>query len=298
MQKYLHLRYWVATLGDKWSVMMTRNKARNTLIHSLLFVVCAVFFLNGISCAYEIPVEPIPVEVQLKTIQSKILNETRRFRVALPDGYSTEENYPVIYSFDARSDNFHTPFTACDWPGKPKFIIVGIENTDRSRDMFPVRVGRESGRHRTSGGGRNFLSFITKELIPYIDSNYATNDFRILIGYSNSGVFTLYAMTEEPDYFDAYIAGSPMVGYCQEFLTKQVKAFFNSDTSSKKVLYMNQGVSDYDRVLESMPSFTKVLKETAPAGFRWTHEIIKGGGHVPPSTQCDGLKFIFEKEKN
>ena len=87
----------------------------------------------------------------------------------------------------------------------PKMIIVGIKNTDRERDMFPMRTENDP----TSGGADNFLKFISKELIAFVDKNYRTENFRILAGASNSAFFTVYVLLENPDLFSAYIASSP-----------------------------------------------------------------------------------------
>jgi predicted alpha/beta superfamily hydrolase len=40
-----------------------------------------------------------------------------------------------------------------------------------------------------SGGGEEFISFIEKELIPYIESKYATAPYRVLFGRFTWGIF-------------------------------------------------------------------------------------------------------------
>ncbi|WP_237601610.1 alpha/beta hydrolase [Aequorivita vitellina] len=73
----------------------------------------------------------------------------------------------------------------------PETIIVTIENVDRRRDFTVTKI--KTKRPNTGGGGRKFLSFIEKELIPHIDKNYRTESHRTLIGHSLGGLLTLNA---------------------------------------------------------------------------------------------------------
>jgi len=36
-----------------------------------------------------------------------------------------------------------------------------------------------------------------------------------------------------------------------------------------------------------------LLGEVSPRYFRWTHDVIEGGGHVPMRGYGDGITFIF-----
>ena len=68
---------------------------------------------------------------------------------------------------------------------------------NRNRDLTPA----PSDWVRNGGGARAFLSFIKEELIPVVDTRYRTNPSdRALSGASYAGLFTLYALFEEPEY--------------------------------------------------------------------------------------------------
>lgn len=96
-----------------------------------------------------------------QTIHSEALGETRELLIRLPESYhGTENRYPVIYMLDTN----YTAFLANDMftieymrfvRKVPEFIIVGIYNTDRERDMIPVRI-----KDRGGGGANKFLMFI------------------------------------------------------------------------------------------------------------------------------------------
>ena len=89
----------------------------------------------------------------------------------------------------------------------PDFIIVGIRNTDREKDVFPEVITYPDG---SKGGGRanEYLDFVREELIPKVEKTYRTDGFRVLYGTSNSGFTTVYALLRSPSTANAYIAAS------------------------------------------------------------------------------------------
>ncbi len=229
-----------------------------------------------------------------QTIQSKSLDETREILVKLPESYhGTENRYPVLYMLDAN----YTAFLANDlftveymrYVRKiSEFIIVGVYNTDRERDMLPVKI-------KDRGGGANkFLWFIEKELQPLINDNYRASGYNMLYGASNAGLFGIYALFRNPSLFDNVIAPSPMIGYCPELIHELALKSFKKHSFSNK-LYMIYGVEDYRQVTEYVPMFTELLKENAPEGLRYKVKHIQDEGHVPFTSLYDGLGWIFEK---
>ena len=76
----------------------------------------------------------------------------------------------------------------------PEVIVVGVTNTDRTRDLSPSR----DPNFPTSGGADRFLDFFEKELVPFVESGYRTAPFRIFAGHSAGGLFALHAMRARP----------------------------------------------------------------------------------------------------
>src|ERR1043166_5433688 len=80
-----------------------------------------------------------------RTIKSAILNEDRRVLVHLPAAYDTSgKSYPVLYLLDG-TQSFLLEMIAVTGrlrydDSAPEMIIVAIENTDRDRDMMPVKA--------------------------------------------------------------------------------------------------------------------------------------------------------------
>src|SRR5690606_3695903 len=88
------------------------------------------------------PADIIP-EHQSFIIDSKELKEQRVINVWLPEDYdSSETKYPVLYMPDGgiQEDFPHIANTLSELIQNkkiPPFILVGIENTERRRDLSP-----------------------------------------------------------------------------------------------------------------------------------------------------------------
>ena len=230
-----------------------------------------------------------------RVLHSEILGEERTILVHLPVGYeSAESHYPVFYMLDGNHKAGYLRAAAdvsemAESGLAPPMILVAIANADRTRDMFPVKV---DGRP-TSGGAPDFLRFLAEELIPFIDREYRTVDFRILMGQSNSGLFATYAMLKDPDLFNGVIASSPMLGWCSAFVHSLVVPAFTGELDGNRWFFMVYGNEDYEHVADAVPSFVDLLRREAPARLKWDVTILKGEGHVPSAGLGMGMRFIF-----
>ena len=233
-------------------------------------------------------------------IRSQILNEDRTLSIALPEDYDKNQKaYPVLYILDAEAPNEFTEAVSAvkDLHAEgigPQMIIIGIWNTNRNRDMIPTAVS-----HRLrSGGSRKFLKFITDELKSYVKQNYRTTDFSILYGASIAGLFSVYALFENPYAFDGIIASSPMIGHCPDYMQMKAEAFVSRDKIKNCALFMIYGSEDSHRVTIYFPDFHEFLKSKAPRGFVSQLKLLKGEGHVPKSSISRGLRYVFAQNKS
>jgi enterochelin esterase-like enzyme len=100
-----------------------------------------------------------------KTIRSSVLKESRDLLIYAPGRATTK--LPLIIVFDG-AGLFNATFSAVQFmnyyseiPQMPEAIIIGIENTDRNRDMpIPQQYGGEKGED-------DFLKFVRDEIIPW-----------------------------------------------------------------------------------------------------------------------------------
>ena len=161
---------------------------------------------------------------QKHTIYSDILGENRDIFVYYPPGFwgmdEQIENLPVVYVLDGESQFLNTVATIDLLSAAPngndrmpRSIVVGIPNTNRSRDLTPVKIILEDGDFPDeTGGGNAFLDFITSELIPYIDLQYSTCEHRTIIGHSFGGLITFEALLSKREYFNNYVSIDPALG--------------------------------------------------------------------------------------
>jgi predicted alpha/beta superfamily hydrolase len=90
------------------------------------------------------------------------------------------------------------------------FILVGIENTARRRDLTGPTEREEDRRIApVVGGSEAFRRFIRTELMPAVRARYRTTDETAIVGESLAGLFIVETWILEPDLFDTCIAFDP-----------------------------------------------------------------------------------------
>ena len=233
------------------------------------------------------------------SIHSDVLKQNRKISIFLPEGYDAiDAKFPVLYVLDADGRDQHTVPTARFLlvNGKmPKAIIVGVFNIDRNHDFLP-----DSSQAATTGGGAdNFLQFFKTELIPYINKNFRTEPFNVLIGHSYGGVFVMHTLLNDPDLFDAYIAIDPSFWYKKEMQVKSARNEFTKTKNWNKPIFISgrEGLGLKEKGITSMEN---VLKSSAPAGLKWKVVAYPNEDHgsVPFKSVYDGLRYIFDAGGN
>lgn len=166
---------------------------------------------------------------KIESIQSEILKETREYWVYLPESYFNPnfktQKYPVIYVLDGEK-YFHVLSgmvknqSSGYYPLIPECIVVAIKNTNRSRDLTPTV---DSSLSYKNGGANTFATFLRDELVPEINNNYNTLDYKILIGHSFGGLFAMHTLFEESIDFNAFIAIDPSLWWDNEVVVKKLE---------------------------------------------------------------------------
>lgn len=195
-------------------------------------------------------------------IKSKILGEKRKIWVHLPEGYKkkAENRYPVVYVLDGHI-HFGSTVSAIEqmsfFNGNirlPQMIVVGILNTDRTRDLTPTKmeVGQmeflDSAMAVASGGGQNFVKFLKEELFPWVEKEYNTAPHRTLIGHSFGGLMAIECFQNHNDLFNNYLVLDASMWWDDQLLLKQIQQE-PTVPSSKQNLFLaiaNTSVNDLD----------------------------------------------------
>lgn len=173
-------------------------------------------------------------------IQSEELAEKRTLNIYLPEGYNANDTarYPVIYLLDGSADEdfIHivglVQFNSFEWiKGIPKSIVVGIATVDRRRDFtFPTAIEKDKKAYPTSGHSDKFISFLQKELQPFIQAKYKTSASKTIIGQSLGGLLAAEILFKQPTLFNRYIIVSPSLWWDNgSLLKKAVPEIENAD---------------------------------------------------------------------
>ena len=258
---------------------------------SLLRYTLIAFTLLSISTqAAEAPEPAATYPAETKTITSKVLQEDREVIIQLPVNYHeyTDRHYPVLYLLDGDTNVslIHSLLGRRAKSGEaPEFIIVGIKNTDRLRDLAPTVNHDPRGPVGKGGGGDKFLNYLEHELMPYINKQYRTHDYKVLSGHSLGGLLVLHALQSRPNLFQAHLAYSPAVWWGDRTTAKNVKAFMKNTKQFNNFLYMNIG-SEGGEMREVYDDLQQSISQNTPDGLRFhvdafndiTHDLTSSAG--------------------
>ena len=249
--------------------------------------------------------------------------DARQVDVWLPNGYSNQEKYPVLYMHDGKMlFDADITWNKKSWEldevaGKliqenkiKKCIVVGIHNNGEYRhsEYFPEKmiqnipeaarkiIVEESLKNKPQAD--NYLKFIVSELKPFIDKKYATlNDQEntFMAGASMGGLISLYAICEYPNIFGA-VAGisthSPMISKIDfrfdvdKDIASKFRDYLNLNLPNPKnhKIYMDYGDQTIDAYYKPFQEkIDVILKEKGYTDKNWTTRFFPGENHSETS---------------
>ncbi len=138
---------------------------------------------------------------------------------------------------------------------------------------------------------------LENEVIPFVNKNYATNNFNVLIGHSLSGYFCTYAMPIQKS-FSAFQIYDASVWYNSMDAIKNIKKNLPKDT--KYNVYVSSGLyyqgdrKDVDFHLHCIDTLSKEMKNYPNINFG--SKTYKKEDHVSMYmySLIDGLSFLFK----
>ncbi|HYC89476.1 MAG TPA: alpha/beta hydrolase-fold protein [Thermoanaerobaculia bacterium] len=255
-------------------------------------VLCALLLVLVSSVA----AQPVPVQ-----LESKVMSETRTILVRTPASYAGGTRaYPVLYLTDGDRQIGHTA-AVVDFLARegrmPEVIVVGISNTDRTRDLTPTKVERFGGNFATptSGGGDRFLDFIATEVIPYVEKNYRTQPYRVFAGHSFGGLFAMHAFLTRPGLFNGVIAVSPTLTWDNRYVYRRAQEWVKKTPERPVTLVVSVGNEgeELDRELDALKS---LLQKSGPKSLEleFVRYPDEDHGSVVLPTHYAGLRKVFE----
>lgn len=274
---------------------------------------------------------------ELRRIKSKITGNNYQISIALPSAYNngdpikiepfdkTLSAWPAVYVLDPCW--FFGMITDIirymSWCGQTTdAIVVGIGYPEekspqetwrksiaaRTQELTPWR-SENSDKFNSewlklgvrTGGGSNFFKFIQQELIPFIDQTYRTDSAkRVLAGHSHGGLFTLFAMFQQPDLFSSYIASSSSLDFAENSMFALESDYAKKHKRLPAQLYLSAGELEEgtdETTLTDMYRFAAILESRKYKGFSLTKQVFIDSNHcdvVAPAFRA-GLKIALKK---
>ena len=232
-------------------------------------------------------------QIKTESIDSKMLNSKRSISIKLPKNYDHNSGveHPVIVVLDGDylikpvigQTDFQTYFN--NMPGS---IIVGINHGNmRSSDILYNSV---SGLPVHSGS--EFYEFIAKELLVYIDENYNTSGFRVVVGHEKSANLMNSFLLEAQPLFQAYVNLSPeFEGTMSQNIIKRIQ-WLNDDI----IYYIATTKSDVKSIRENLLSLNDGIKRIDNKHFKFYFDDFDGvSNHIAiMSGMARGFEKVFD----
>lgn len=219
-------------------------------------------------------------------IESKTLGEARRINVYVPPAYAGSQNarLPVLYMPDGgiAEDFLHVAglvqVSVGNGTMRP-FLLVGIENTQRRRDLTgPTRSAGDRKIASQVGGSAAFRRFVRSELMPIVNTRYRTTTETAIMGESLAGLFVVETFFVEPDLFDTYIAFDPSLWWNDNELVIRAADRLRASENRKRTLYLaSSGEKDLSRLTNQL---SELLGKNAPANVTWYYEPMPSESHA------------------
>ena len=240
-------------------------------------------------------------------IESNALGEKRRINVYAPAAFidTSKAALPVMYMPDGgiAEDFLHVAgliqVGASNGTMRP-FLLVGIENTQRRRDLTgPTEDPEDRKVAPVVGGSAAYRAFLRDELMPLIKSRYRTTNERAIVGESLAGYFVVETFMLEPKLFDTYIAFDPSLWWNRSDLLKRARERLAARSGTSNTLYL--AASPETEIGALTEQMADVLKAGKYPGLAWQYHPMPAEKHStiyhPAALQAFRLLFAPPPEK-
>jgi hypothetical protein len=226
-------------------------------------------------------------QITQEIFESFKLQERRDVQYYFPENMDETKKHPLIivldgdYLFDqvVATSKFYSRFH-----GMPQSIIVGINQSKNDLRYEDCAFDLENG--LPSEKGKNFYEFIGMELIPYLDLNFSTAPFKMIVGYDITANFENYWLFKDHSVFDAYISISPTLAPEME-----TRVPMRLNTFEKQLFYQliveGEPNKDTQKIMTMHQGITALEKES----LHYFFDEYKNADHISVATYGIGKAF-------
>jgi predicted alpha/beta superfamily hydrolase len=239
------------------------------------------------------------------SFESNILSGNRKIWIHVPKVEKNsldnpQSTFPVIYVLDGEH-SFPNVVSISQALARaslmPNVIVVGISGEKREYDYSPTDLKVD---YMKTGGGKNFLAFLSKELVPYINGNYPSSKHNTIVGHSIGAMFALYTLVEDTYVFNNHLAISPSLWWDNQSLANDWKQKLKSHSfTSNKLTFVtmaNEGTLDINGEImhDQYLKFKSDIKSNT--NFEIDYLNLFEEDHLSTVTPAlhYGLKFLFK----
>lgn len=258
-----------------------------------LNVMLLSFLLSGTSVFAQPFGDSIPTH-EVFNIQSQTLGELRTINVWKPVGYRSDTDaLSVLYMLDGgiKEDFPHLANTLAELIQAKKVvpvILVGIENTQRRRDLTgQTDIEEDKAIAPIVGESAQFSVFIHDELFAEINKRYTTSKIKGIIGESLAGLFVVETFLSKPDMFDFYIAFDPSLWWNDKYLVKTANEYLDKFPKAQKTFWFAS--SQTEGIFETAEELAGILSAKNLKNLNWEYS--------PEPTEKHHTIFRATKEK-
>lgn len=238
-------------------------------------------------------------------IPSKILNYNPEIYLGLPENFNDTTSYPVVVLLDAE-----WLFPAFSGITKlmgqmeeiPKCIVVGIPLSDNFKDYGMEFAPKITGVPQ-SGHADKILEYFSKELFPFIKTNYHGSEEKIIWAHSApGGLFCTYLLLGSDNQFSGIISSSPNLRGVQEYIATE-KPFDKLSKKDTTFYFLSFGTDENEMFMKGMYKQVQELKEKlenkAPKNLKWIYRDNEHKNHFTNAIESyvDGMKLYFDMMK-
>lgn len=273
-----------------------------------------ILFISFYSLCSSFAQSPSPITIgEKRVLYSSLLGENRTIWIYTPSHTSmalaSDKKYPVLYLLDGEAHFYGTvgmvqALSQANLNGiLPEMIIVGIENTNRTKDLSS---GIQAG-----GTKPVFCDFIANELIPYIEKNFPASAYRCMVGHSLGGLMALDLLANRSELFNAYIAIDPSLWFDQQKHLQNFMARWPQIPLKGKRLFIGiantlpvnrsfsgiaQDKSPETLHIRSILQLDRFIKSHPIPHWRYRQQYYAKDNHnsVVHISIYEGLRFIFD----
>ncbi len=251
-----------------------------------------------------------------KTMPSITLGSQRTVWIHIPNSNGGNDNtgkgrYPVIYLLDGDA-NFNHIVSITEFMSNaglcPPMIVVGVLHPARMTDLT---FGTDKETPGVVGKGENFMRYMEKELMPYIENNYPTASYKIFIGHSVGGLTVVNTLIHHPYLFNAYVSLDGALWWNNQQIVKEAKTTLANTNYKGKTLFMalanrmergmdtlavQKDTTEGTELIRSNLEFIKDIFKNKTNQLRFQHKYYENDDHssVRLIGEYDALRFIFD----